>query len=280
VERGAPTPIMPAPAPLTRQQQEMQDRRKNWAFIDPDEILGKNSLDDPLHPKEPGAGGADSTQLSVIEQYLEKANARRTPAALDPSLLPGAGRNFDFAGTNMFNPRNFAFSTNGAAFWAQRSQGKAVNSMDPTVGSPGDPALTPAGQARALKHRLEFNAVLEGRYSTTPSSFSKPGDFPAASGFPNAPQMTGGLLDSLSPSANNPRAPSPAAIAPAAEYRNAANPILGASIQPPSLRPPELENPTLRALGLPQPQVKQPEPSPMKLPDAVQIQSGLPQRKF
>src|ERR1700758_2135486 len=51
IERGGPMPIMPAPA-LTRQQLEMQDRRKNWAFVDPDEILGKNGLDDPLHPKE------------------------------------------------------------------------------------------------------------------------------------------------------------------------------------------------------------------------------------
>jgi hypothetical protein len=250
--------VPPAPA-LSKRQLEQLEERKNWAFTASTDLLPQNKMEDILHVKHYDLDGQEKKSLSPIEKYYESLGTKHSSTATELSESLGGGRNRDFAGTNAFSFQNFAASTNGRVAW-----GSPAVEPAPGVSS----ALTLAEKNRARQHKLEFSNLLEGRTAPGPSTFSNP----------NGNQGPAVLQGNLgNPALATPPAFSSSSLNPArVEYHNAANPILGAAIHP-NLRLRTIADPTARALGIPQTEVKPPEPPPKK---PVNPQFTLPQRKF
>jgi len=268
-----------------RRQQELLDRKKNWAFVDPADLLPKNNPDDLLPLKQYGPDGKEKKDPTAIEKYYEKLGKRIGPTAVELSEQPGAGRNRDFAGTNAFNPSKFAYSTNETT-WSIPS-GENEESPPPWA---ANSTPTPIERLREKQHRTEFNKLLNGRIPATAASPSASASGFAAAGnavttfsqfgIANGPT---GLSDAPGPTSFGGTAETKTiTLAPPVEYHNPANPVFfGASADAQNMRPHILDDPTLRALGLPQPPVKlaeTPKPAAPVMERASEF--SLPQRKF
>jgi hypothetical protein len=90
----------PAPVPSKRAK-EMMERRKDWAFMTPEEIITGKSADDPLNPKGSGKDDDESKSLSPMDRYFQrlygqdrKAKTDTQGARKDPfgSSAPGVGQ--------------------------------------------------------------------------------------------------------------------------------------------------------------------------------------------
>jgi hypothetical protein len=275
----------PGPEPMpTRRQRELMEERRNWAFTDVSDLLPKDDLEELLRVKEYGPDGREKESPNHIEKYYEKAGAQPRLTAIELSEMPGAGRNRDFAGTNIFNPASFARSTNEQS-WYLSPQEANSNSLPPWAASALNiSSASAAEQARAQQqHRMQLNALMEGRAETLAP---EPGSVVGTSPFalpalfdPFGKQASAVAETGLAKPA--PATPATQAAPIPLEHRNAANPLLGAAADAPVLHPHVLDDPTLRALGLPQPEVKPTPPPKPKKPDIEgSFEQSLPQRKF
>jgi hypothetical protein len=68
-----PDQMRPAPRPVIQNKriQELLDRRKDWVFMTPEEILTGSTGDDPLKMPEYGPDGRPLKKLSPMEQFYE-----------------------------------------------------------------------------------------------------------------------------------------------------------------------------------------------------------------
>lgn len=262
------TPFRPPqqqPVP-TKRQRELMDQRRNWAFANSSDLLPQEpTLEESMNVKQYGPDGREKESLSLIEKYYNRQGTNHNPTAIEISEIPGAGRNRDFAGTNAFNSQNFSTPTNEHVAW-----NLSAPETDSTLpawagGSAGTLAISPEEQARIDKHNLEFKTLLDGHLAGSPEAIAKN---------PNGAAVAGVAVPV--PGANPFATP-----APNVEHRNAANPILGASIQTPNFRPHVLDDPTARALGLPQQPVTKPVEEPKPAPKVTgRFESTLPASKF
>ncbi len=272
-------PIRPAPQ-LTPQQREAIEERKNWAFVGSDTLVPKTSAEDMLQVKHYGDDGLEKKALGPVEKFLDQQKTRGNQSAAAMMYSLGVGQNRDFAGTNAYNPDSLAMGTNGYIPWSSLSSDSMNASLPSWAGGPAQ-TLTSAEQSRALLHRTEFNRLLNGPAVTAPGASGFSTGFSGAPGFPSpggsSPgfAQNSGVSDALIPGAPLPTRP------PVAEYRNSANPILGAALQLPTIHSAAFDDPTRRALGLPQLEPKHvadDQPKPKQHPDTFQF--TVPSRGF
>jgi len=74
---GAYVPAMPEPQPNTpnfqsKRAKELLERRRDWAFETPEEILATSSSDDSMNRRDKAKQSEDKSELSPIERFYER----------------------------------------------------------------------------------------------------------------------------------------------------------------------------------------------------------------
>lgn len=92
-----PPPARGAPpsAAETRRIKEALDRKKNWAFLTPEEIYGVQTPEELMHLTEFGQDGAAVEPKTALERYLERREKSRTapvPSQVNSDVLSQDGR--------------------------------------------------------------------------------------------------------------------------------------------------------------------------------------------
>jgi hypothetical protein len=264
---------------LTQQQRDSIEQNKNWAFTTADDLVHEKTAEDILQVKQYGPDGLEKKSTDPVTRFLDARNPTQAPTLLGLLNSLGAGRNHDFAGTNAYNPNNFAFGTNGAAPWAVFSE-DAPNSPDASQPSwAGGATTTPtaAEKARALQHRRDFDRILNGAEAGNKSTLGDIFGVPAPKPDQNFGDFQGGSSDLALPTLSP--APVPAAVsAPLPDTFSMPNTVVGTVPAAPAFHDPALDDPTRRALGLPQLDTARPvlNQEPVMKPPAPSYPYNLP----
>lgn len=78
---GAPPPTLnarPGSARQNKRAKELQDRRKNWIFMTPEEFMGTPKSDDFFNLPEVGPDGQDKKALSPLERFYQSLERRKS----------------------------------------------------------------------------------------------------------------------------------------------------------------------------------------------------------
>jgi len=67
---GQPQPA--ASHPISKKAQMLEERRKNWAFMTPEELMGVTTPEEMANPAGDGKDGDQKKPLSLIEQYYQR----------------------------------------------------------------------------------------------------------------------------------------------------------------------------------------------------------------
>jgi hypothetical protein len=65
-------PPRPVERPLSRKAQMLEEQRKNWAFMTPEQLMGVPGPDDLLNGTDSGRDGNETKPLSLLEQYYQR----------------------------------------------------------------------------------------------------------------------------------------------------------------------------------------------------------------
>jgi hypothetical protein len=78
---AAPPPRAPAaPAVQSKRVKELLERRKNWIFMSPEDILATPTIEDILKTPEYGPDGQEQKELPAIERYYQRLATKRRGA--------------------------------------------------------------------------------------------------------------------------------------------------------------------------------------------------------
>jgi hypothetical protein len=87
---AAPLPSGPAPTVIQSQRvKELLERRKNWIFMRPEDLLAEPTLGEILRAPEYGKDGREKQPSSALERYFERFATKR-PATDRPDQLKDA----------------------------------------------------------------------------------------------------------------------------------------------------------------------------------------------
>lgn len=87
---AAPLPSSPAPTVIQSQRvKELLERRKNWVFMRPEDLLAEPTLGETLRVPEYGKDGREKQPVPALERYFERLATKR-PAADRPDQLKDA----------------------------------------------------------------------------------------------------------------------------------------------------------------------------------------------
>ena len=87
---AAPLPSGPAPTVIQSQRvKELLERRKNWIFMRPEDLLAEPTLGEILRAPEYGKDGREKQSVSALERYFERFATKR-PATDRPDQLKDA----------------------------------------------------------------------------------------------------------------------------------------------------------------------------------------------
>jgi len=91
-----------SPVHLDKRTKDMLERKKNWIFMNPDEVAAGGPTSELFHLNEKEADGSEKKQLSPLEQFYEKitgrsrgvsgSNPAKGQGKKDDPLNPSAGR--------------------------------------------------------------------------------------------------------------------------------------------------------------------------------------------
>ena len=89
-------PARPAatPAIQSKRVKELLERRKNWVFMSPEDLVGAPTVEEILKAPELGPDGQEKKELPALERYYERLATKRS--ATDNPLQP---KNDDLFGT-------------------------------------------------------------------------------------------------------------------------------------------------------------------------------------
>ena len=79
LEGVAAPPVRPTTGPTiqSKRAKEMQERRKNWIFMTPEEMLAGPTVDEILKSPKYDANGREIKKLAPMEQYYRRLAAKR-----------------------------------------------------------------------------------------------------------------------------------------------------------------------------------------------------------
>ena len=83
---GVAAPLPPSPAPpaiQSKRAKELLERRKNWIFARPEDLVAEPTLEEILKTPEYGKDGREKKQTPALERYYERMATKR-PAANRP----------------------------------------------------------------------------------------------------------------------------------------------------------------------------------------------------
>jgi len=84
---AAPLPSGPAPTVIQSQRvKELLERRKNWVFMRPEDLLAEPTLGETLQAPEYGKDGREKQPVKALERYYERLATKR-PAANRPDQV-------------------------------------------------------------------------------------------------------------------------------------------------------------------------------------------------
>jgi hypothetical protein len=239
--------------PLSKEQQDMVEQRKNWAFTTTDDLVHEKTAEDLLQVKQYGPDGLEKKSTDPITRFLDARDPAKALTLYGLLNSLGAGRNHDFAGTNAYNPHNFAYGTNGVAPWTVFSSDtpESPDASQPTWAGGSTTAPTALEKARALQHHNDFNRLLNGSDVARESALDKIFGAPPPKPDQDFGGFSGGSSDLTLPALTP--APAPvSAPAPVQDNFNAAATVVGTVPEAPINHDSALDDPTRRALGLPQ----------------------------
>jgi hypothetical protein len=270
--------------PLTQQQQDSLNLRKNWAFTTTDDLVHEKTAEDVLQVKQYGPDGLEKKSTDPITRFLDARDPAKPPQTLLGLLNSlGAGRNHDFAGTNAYNPNNFAYGTNGVAPWAIFSSETHddVDASQPSWAGGATTAPNAMEKARALQHHRDFDRLLNGSDAGHESALKDIFGAPAPKPDQDFGNFPGGSGDLGQPALAPPPLPV-SAPAPALDSFDVPATVIGTVPVSPVFHDPSLDDPTRRALGLPQLDTVKPvlNQEPVMRPPAATYPYNLPTRPF
>ena len=78
---AAPLPRAPSsPAVPSKRVKELLEKRKNWVFMSPEDMLGAPTVEDVLKTPQFAPDGQEKKELPALERYYERLNAKRVGA--------------------------------------------------------------------------------------------------------------------------------------------------------------------------------------------------------
>jgi hypothetical protein len=270
-------PPRPPAGPVIQNKRvkELLDRRKDWVFMTPEDLLAAPTIDEILKTPQFGPDGQERKDLSAIERYYQRLAAKR----------PGVNQQIQSDNDNLFGPpteskpgqesgghndlnlpsslresaealnRLFAPGSNDSPFAREAKHGNLSD-----IFGLGDNTL-PQRQAQERKKLMdEYHSLVDPSWHPAPV---------ATQGNPLAI-----LADAVSP-AGRPAASSPGAGNLAA--RSALEVQLDVTY--PRLGPPELPDVNARALGQTRPTPPLPKVEPTRIPPAAPTFTA-PKRSF
>jgi len=86
---GVAAPLPPSPAPpviQSKRAKELLERRKNWIFMRPEDLVAEPTLEEILKTPEYGKDGRELKPTPALERYYERIATKR-PAASRPDQL-------------------------------------------------------------------------------------------------------------------------------------------------------------------------------------------------
>jgi len=101
----APLPQRPNPPVVqSKQAKDLLERRKNWIFMRPEDLIGEPTVESVLKAPQYGKDGQEKKDLRPLELYYQRLNAKQTPVK-----RPGQSKDEDIFGSNRKqNPANEA----------------------------------------------------------------------------------------------------------------------------------------------------------------------------
>ena len=86
---AAPPPSEPSAPPIqSKRLKELLERRKNWVFMSPEDLMGAPTLEDVLKSPQLGPDGREKQELPAFERYYQRLGSK--PARADDPLQPKA----------------------------------------------------------------------------------------------------------------------------------------------------------------------------------------------
>jgi hypothetical protein len=79
------------PVILSKRVKELLERRKNWAFVNPKDLMSGPTAEEIFKVPEYGADGQEKKRVSLVEQYYEQLGAKRA-GEMGPSPPKDDGR--------------------------------------------------------------------------------------------------------------------------------------------------------------------------------------------
>jgi hypothetical protein len=185
---AAPPARQPAaPAVSNKRVKELLERRKNWAFANPKDLLSGPTAEELFRLPEYGPDGQEKKSLSPIEQYYEQLAAKRAGKTGSRAQKDDG----EFGVPDPLNPSEAAASRDDLNLPAGlRERELALKKLLETDSGAGEPAPGPARnpysdifglgdassvQENALEHKKnmdEFQRILDSRPPTASSAES------------------------------------------------------------------------------------------------------------
>ena len=181
--------MTPRPSPqINALQQMMQEHKKDWAEMTPEEIMGvaapqKNSL-------LPGAGQEDNTYHSPLEKFLMEKRQAQTGSTNLLSNAPNEGWNFLDKDTGLPDPRRVEDMRNGLIVrseildrWLQNAQDFNQNQQQSqdadwarifTAPQPAQPTPAQLADMVAFKQMLDPTAAADAESRSQPKISTLP----------------------------------------------------------------------------------------------------------
>jgi hypothetical protein len=242
----APSARPPSPSAIQNKRvKELLERRKNWVFMTPEDLLGGPTVDEILKTPQYGADGQQKKELPSFERYYQSLGAKR-PAANKPSQ---AGDDELFGSPRKSHPQDNADSHDDSNLPSGlRESAEALNKLF-------EPGASDSPFARSASHSrlsdafgIETTALSKEqlrehkKFMEEYRSLVDPGWRSPAVAIPGDPLA---VVASMGPPPGNAPAGLPSATSPAPRKGLDAQ----ADVINPQLGPPGLPDVNARALG-------------------------------
>ena len=257
---AAPLPSGPAPTVIqSKRVKELLDRRKNWVFTRPEDLLAEPTLEEILRAPEFGKDGREKKPVPALEQYYERLATKR-PAAnrpdqrKDDELFGPVKKSSSSDETAAHDDSDLPSGLNESAQALKKlfelDTGGGLSAREGTRSRFSDP-FGLGDNTLSKEQVLEHNKLMDQFNSTLDPSWHRPtaaNPFNQSFGLPEAGQPKKSLAAGLASS------PGPAPHTGLDSQRDVLNPMLGPAGLPdvnaralgqtrPALAPPSVEAP-------------------------------------
>jgi hypothetical protein len=273
---GVAAPLPPSPAPSviqSKRAKELLERRKNWIFMRPEDLLAEPTLEEILQAPEYGKDGREMQHVPALERYYDRLATKRPapnrPDQLSNEDLFGLARKSSSSDTKAAPddsdlPNGLKESAQALKKMFGLDMGGALSAQGGAGASFSDPfglGYNGLSKEQVLEHKKlmdDFHSVVDRSWH--PPAAANPFNQPF--GLPAAAQPVRGAGAGLSSS------PSPTAPTGLDAQMDVLNPMLG---------PAGLPDVNARALGQPRPALAPPN---VQAPKVVAPTFAAPRRAF